>query len=355
MWVRLISAPWWVRWLVTALLVALLLAPILAVFVPDVAHSARWAWGLLFLGIYSLVLAAVAAALQRPVQRTYLAAFDGLSRPQRSEAVRALRRGEVPADPAVVAAAIRVGTLSMAYQRRARRWNRTSRWWVPGLWVVLAAVGFLAGDIRHGALWAWFALIMATSAAWSWYRGRHFRQHLEQLRAAAKSAPAAAATSADAEDSIALPPQRLWLSALVVIIAGMAIVPLVLVSNRPTPAPECRAANAVIGFIAAHPKMLDASLITPGGPDLSRYQDWSDQLKNYSTQAPTLDLSAHLVRIADLSAQAVSLVREARKDPLFSPPPDEIAAGENAYHTVVTQLVDEDNALVAFCRSRQER
>ncbi|MBV8348173.1 MAG: hypothetical protein JOZ49_11755 [Mycolicibacterium sp.] len=66
MWVRFVGAPSWVCWLVTALLVALFLAPTLAVPAPDVAHSPGWASGLVILGIYSLVFAAVATALQRP-------------------------------------------------------------------------------------------------------------------------------------------------------------------------------------------------------------------------------------------------------------------------------------------------
>jgi predicted chitinase len=346
-WFRLIGAPWWVRWLVTALLVALFLAPTLAVSVPDVAHSAGWAWGLVILGTYSLVFAAVAAALQRPVQRTYLAALDGLSGPQRSEAVRTLRHGAIPADPAVLAAAIRVRTLSMAYQRRARRWHRTSRWLphrAPGalgdhaaavgrhrrapatasskslsriraavsrtavLWGLLAFVGFLISDIRHGVVRAWLARIMATLAVCSRYRGRHFRQHLGQLRAAAKFAPAAAAASADAEDSIALPPQRLWLSALVAVIAGMAIVPPVVVSNRPSP--ECRTAAVAITGIAAHPKMLDASLITPRDPSLSRY----DAIKWLSSiNLPSLNKAMYDANITTLDQQAAFLAQIAEE------------------------------------------
>jgi hypothetical protein len=78
-----------------------------------------------------------------------------------------------------------------------------------------------------------------------------------------------AAASADAEDSIALPSRRLWLSALVAIIAGMAIVPLVVVSTRPAPTPKRRTANTVSTRVAAHPKVLDASLSTPGDSGLS--------------------------------------------------------------------------------------
>jgi predicted chitinase len=254
-----------------------------------------------------------------------------------------------PSDPAVLAAAIRVRTLSMAYQRRARRWHRTSRWLphrAPGalgdqapavgrnrhapatasskslsriraavsrtaiLWGLLAFVGFLISDIRHGVVWAWLALIMATLAVCSRCRGRHFRQHLEQPRAAAKSAPAAATASADAEDSIALPPQRRWLSALVAVIAGIAIVSPLVVSNRPTPTSERRTANVVNTGIAAYPKMLNASLITPGDPTLSRYEaiKWLAV-----TNLPSLNKAMHDANITTPDQQAAFLAQIAEE------------------------------------------
>ncbi|WP_144207199.1 hypothetical protein [Mycobacterium tilburgii] len=48
------------------------------------------------------------------------------------------------------------------------------------------------------------------------------------------------------------------------------------------PSHDCRTADAVMNYIHAHPNMLDAWLITPGGPGLDKYQDWSDQLVAYS-------------------------------------------------------------------------
>ena len=298
--VLLIGAPWWVRWLVTALL----LAPILAVPVPDATHSAGWAWVLVILGIYSV---AVAAALQRPVQD--LAAFDGLSRPQRSEAVRALGH---------------VGTLSMAYQRRMRQWHRTSRWWVPVLGGLLAAVGFLrpAGQdaqhlrrrhrgggahrrrFRRGLRGAGVGPHRSRAHQARRYRGRHLRQHLEPLRAAAKSARAAAIASAHAEDSIALPPQRLWLPAPVAIIATIAIiaiiaiVPLAVLPNDPTPIPEVRTANADSTF--------DDSLIPSGDPSRYAADKWLSPI-NYAMHDADIttpdERAAFLAQIAESSGQ----------------------------------------------------
>lgn len=266
MWVKLIGAPWWVCWPVTVLL----LASILVAPVPNVVHSARWAWGLVVLNVYGLVF----AALPRLIQRTYLAAFDGLS--------------------------------------CSRRWHRMSWWWLPILPGLLAAVGFLTSDIWHRAVGAWSALSVATLAVWSRYRSRNFRQHVEQLGTPVNSAPATVVASAAAEDSIALPPQRLWTSALVAIVAGMAIVPLLVVSHRP--APKCRTVNTAITFTAARPNPLDTSLITPGAPRLSRYdaEKWMPSINRamHDANITTPDQQAAFVAQIDEESGELEMVNE---------------------------------------------
>jgi putative chitinase len=269
-WVKLIGTPWWVRWPVTAVV----LAPILVAPVPNVAHSVRWAWGLVIRGIYRLVFAALADALPRPIQCTYLAAFDGLS--------------------------------------RSRRWYRMSRCWLPNLPGLRAAVGFVTSGIRHGVVRAWLALIAATLAVWSRYRSRNFRQHVEQLGTAVNSGPATAVESAAAEDPIALQPHRLRTAALVAIVAVMAIVPLLVVSNRP--APKCRTANAAITFTAARPNLLDTSLITPGAPRLSRYdaEKWMPSINRAMQDAniTTPDQQAAFLAQIDEESGELEMVNE---------------------------------------------
>ena len=61
---------------------------------PDVSRQMGWTWDLVVLGGFSLTIGALMVALQHPIQLTYAAVLDGLSAPQRSEAVRALRRGD---------------------------------------------------------------------------------------------------------------------------------------------------------------------------------------------------------------------------------------------------------------------
>jgi hypothetical protein len=93
--------------------------------------------------------------------------------------------------------------------------------------------------------------------------------------------------------------------------------------------------------------MLDSTLITPGGPGLDKYQQWSTQLVAYSRQVPAGDLAPHLRGIAELSKQAVALVSEARKDPAR-----QAIDGMIAYRNLIGQLIDEDKALIPICHPR---
>jgi hypothetical protein len=134
---------------------------------------------------------------------------------------------------------------------------------------------------------------------------------------------------------------------VVVIVAVAAGV--FLLYRQGQPSRDCRTANTVVGFIHDHPDMLDASLISPGGPGLDKYQDWSDRLIAYSRQVSAPDLAPHLHRIADLSATAVGVVTDARRDSFATPSTDEIVGRQAAYHHIIGQLIDEDKSLIPPC------
>jgi putative chitinase len=176
----------------------------------------------------------------------------------------------------------------------------------------LATVGFLTSIIRHSGIWAWWVLIAATLVVWSRYRSRNSRQHVQQLDAAVKSASATAIASAYAEDSIALLPQRLWMFALVAIVAGMAIMPLLVVPGRPTP--KCYNANVAIPFTVARPHTLDTSLITPGAPHLSRYdaEKWMPSINRamHDANITTPDQQAAFVAQIDEESGELEMVNE---------------------------------------------
>ncbi|BBZ15166.1 hypothetical protein MBRA_53610 (plasmid) [Mycobacterium branderi] len=350
----MVVAPWWARWLVNGLVSAVMLTAIVAALFPGFVGRTGWLWALVSLAGLSLAVAGPMVYLEKPVRHQYAAALTGLNLEQRSQVSRALRRGEVPSDPRVLASAIRVGTVSLAYLRRATRWQTTAKWWMPAMYLVLAVLAFVDNDIRRGLLWTGFTVYFATYFAWTSYKARRLPQNVELLRAAATDIPEAAAAASETEDSVVLPPRRILATLLVIAVAGIGFGTIgylsgAFESHTAGLTPECHTASDVVDFIYAHRDMLDPNLITAGDPDLSRYQDWSNQLQNYARQPSTPEVSRHLRRIAELSAQAVSQVQDIRKDPGASPSPDAIHDQKTAYQNTVNELVSEEKDLVSAC------
>jgi hypothetical protein len=135
---------------------------------------------------------------------------------------------------------------------------------------------------------------------------------------------------------------------LVAVVIGVAAGAAAYMWYRPTP--DCRTAAAAISFVAEQRDLLDPKLITADGPDLSKYQDWSDQLEGYANRVSAPDVTPHLRRIAELSGQAVAIVREVRNAPPDRSAPGQIERREWAYHDATAAIVDEENALNSGCR-----
>jgi hypothetical protein len=348
MWARLVVAPWWVLWLVNAATFAVTLLAICVLGFPGFAASG-WTWPLLSVLGFSAIVTALTTRARRPIQQSYARTVAGLSLPQRSQAVRALRRDEVPADPAVLAAAIRLGTLSTAYRRRVPPWQKRLAWCVPVLWLVSAVLEFVGNSPRSGLAWCGLALLVAARLAWTTRRARRLPGRLERLRSAADSSPQALSALADAHDSAAPPPSRQFRIAFVAVVVVAVAGGIFAVYRQGQPTRDCRTADAVVNLIHAHPDMLDPWLITPGGPGLDKYQNWSDQLVAYSQQVSAPNLAPHLHRIADLSTRAVALVTDARRDSFATQSTDDIVGRRAAYSSLIGQLVDEDKALIPVC------
>jgi hypothetical protein len=296
-----------------------------------------------------VVVTGLMTLARRPIQQSYVRTVTGLNLSQRSQAVRALRRDEVPADPAVLAAAVRIGNLSMAYRRRVPRWQKRLAWCVPVLWVIAGVLAFVGDNARGGLTWSALALWIAARLLWATYKARRLPGRLELLRSAADSSPRALSVLAEAHDSAAPPPSLRFRIVYAAFVAVAVAGGMVAVYQQARPSRDCRTADAVVGFIHAHPDMLDSTLITPGGPGLDKYQDWSDRLVAYSQQASAPDLAPHLHRIAGLSASAVALVTDARRDSFATQSADEIIARQVSYHGIIGKLIDEDKALIPPC------
>ena len=349
----MIVAPWWARWLVNASVAALTLTVVGALLLPNIVATIGWLWALVAVLVFSLAFAAAMVIVQNPVRRSYAAALAGLNPQQRRQTAKALRRGEVPGDPRVLTAAIRVGTLSQAYLRRAAPWQKTAKWWMPAFYIVLAVLDFITHIPRQGLLWLGFALYFGAYFAWTSHRQQQLPQNVKRLRAVAAEIPEAASAAADTEYSVTLPPRRLWVAMLVAVVFAIIFGTVAYVwglSDRRTP--DCRTADEAMNFIYTHREMLDAQQITTGGPDVSKYQGWSDQLQSYARQVSAPDLSRRLHRIAELSVQAVSLVKDVRKDPGVSPSPAAIRDHETAYQKAVTELAADERDLGPICHPR---
>jgi hypothetical protein len=212
---------------------------------------------------------------------------------------------------------------------------------VPALYVVLAVVAVYDRDVRRAVLWLVFALLFAASAVWTGYTTRRLKERLARLRSAAT----ARGVPTDDESRVAPPKPRAWHRVAAVLVLIVATTALAYAMGRPRA--DCRTADHVIGFIADHRDMVDARLITPGGPSLEAYQSWADQLGRYSAQVSASDLEPHLHRIADLSRQAVAVVRDIR-----SQPAEETLQRQFAYRDIVKQMISAETALNDVCHPR---
>lgn len=351
MWARLVVAPWWVHWLLNAAVFAVTLSVLCALGFPALV-TYGWPWPVLW--VFSLIVAALLTRARRPAQQSFARIVQGLNLEQRSSVVRALHAGEAPSDPAVLAAAIRVGDLTTAYLRRVPPWQRRLAWVVPLLAVAAGMLEIVGHNARLGLIWVVLALLVAARLAWATRTARRLPHRLELLRSAAPASPLALSALEHSDDSPAAPPGLRYRIAVVVamaVAAGAAGALAGYLQDRPSH--DCRTADAAVNYIHAHPDMLDPWLIMPGGPGLDAYRDWSDQLVAYSRQASAPELAPHLHRIAELATAAVSTVTEARRDSFATPPPDQVLAWRGSYQRTISQLIDEDNALIPPCHPRR--
>lgn len=212
------------------------------------------------------------------------------------------------------------------------------------------------GDTRKGLLWIGFSVYFATYFAVLAFRTRHLPDHVQQLRAAAVAVPAAAAVLAETAGSAPLPPRWQWQSLPLVVVTVACFVGAAYFWGSPTLFPtsphqrDCATSAKVVDFVDRHPEMLNAERITLGEPGLPAYQEWADQLRAFARSVSSAELAPHLNRVADLSAQAVSVVHDFRQDTSPSVTADAVRAHENDYQKTVSALITELGDATAVCR-----
>lgn len=341
MWLRILGAPWWVRWLVNAVVTAATLAFVTVLLYPNVLTITGLLWGLLAIAGFGVIISAAVLFAQQPLHQRLAEPLSGLNREQRAQAGKALRRGEIPADPRALAAAITVGSVVSASLNRALRGVNVLGWLVPVLFTVSAVLAFVACDIRHGIFSIGFALYLPSYYTWFWYRKRQLTRHLELLRAATSEG----GTPTDTEESVQAPARRLWALVPLFIVIGLAVGAMAYLSNRP--APGCQTADAAINL------NLNADLAAwaekTADPDLAKYRSWSDQLQADARQASTTAVAGRLHQIADLSVQAVSQLQDIHRDESVRASTDVIVKSKTAYLNTIVRLLDEQKDLQAIC------
>ena len=339
---RLWLAPTWVRWLVQTLT----LLPFLVAYVwwgfPTFIHRTGWIWTTI--AIVALCIAEVGVMMwaRRRVDARYRAVLVGLTRPQALQAMKALRTGAVPDDSAALASAVALGELGRAYRRGRRRWQRAVQRWVPPL-IVAGAIGeYLLSLPRLAWLLVGLAALVLVRQLIRAWRDRRRLRNLELLRAAADSRDLALPPADEGEVAVALPKERARKVLVGLVMPWLIFTTWVIVVDLPRP--DCRTANAVFATIYDSRQLTEPQSVNWQSPDLAAYEDWSNRLLQFSSQATNPAVAPHLRRIADLSVVAVSHVRAAQ-----TAPNGDTESAKKAYYSVVRQMVDEEYTLSAYC------
>lgn len=349
----MILAPWWARWLGNAAATAVLSALVAALFFPEFPSSTALPWKVVAMIVYGLACSATLLYAQQPLRQRYATGLHGLTPQQQDSAIAAVRHGDVPADPTVLKAAVRVGALSVASLRRGAKQQKRSRWLMPLLYLVPGVWNLVDGDTRKGVLWVGFALYFAMYFnVWS-YRTRRVPDHVAQLRAAAVKVPEAAGVLAETAGGAQLPPRWQWQSLPLVVVSlaffvvGGHFWGAPILSHSSAHRQDCATVPQVYEFVNRHPEMLNAERIMPGEPGLPAYQEWADQLHTFAGSVHWSALAQHLDRVADLATHAVSVVHAVRQEPN---PRASAHSHEADYQNTASAIVTELGEAITVCR-----
>jgi hypothetical protein len=346
MWIRLISAPWWVRWLVLATVVALFAGLVGVLAQPQTTGGLGWRWGLVILVAFSLITGALLDAIQQPMRTAYLAAFGDLTTPRRVLAVKALQQGDIPTDPAVLSAAVRVGDLMSALgARRGAQRRRVMTYALPVLYAGIAIVNVLTGAIRLAVFWAVMAVFFVVITLRTAQAVKRRRERLPLLRSAAGAPQGDASEPVDVTGLTTLTRRQILLRVALILVAILSTTAVVLAWERPRD--DCRAAGLMIDYIAEDSAMVDPQRIQPGGPPLEAYREWSVFIDEYARRVSAPDVAPAAQVVAFAAKQAVAIVEDARSAPVNDAG---LGRRQAAYQANIEQMVAAENELIAACQ-----
>ena len=346
---RLLSSPWWTRWAALSCLLAVVITLMAVLAAPQVIRALRWPWPVVLLAITAVALGGLWAVVTQPQHRLYLLALQGLNSTDRHRVFDAIRRGDVPEDPGVLGAAIRLSRLFVPRRSLAKRQLAFTVLAIAA-WIALAVLGFTTGEHRQGVAWLVVAAIVGAATVWDRRRRQRIQRHIDTLRAAASQIPGgleSAGAESNALEASLRRATRIWAIGAVVILVGAISLTYFLARTSP----DCHTGRDVIVYLNDHKNLVDANLITIDGPPLGEYQAWSDRLRQYADKVSDEGVARHVEHIAAVSAQAVAVVRDARTGPGGAAAPDQRQLKAN-YNVLMKSVADKAWAIADVCRLR---
>jgi len=173
----LILQPAWLRFVVWALFLAVTWGALITLESRDEIES-----NVLSAIFFGAATAGLFTATSQATHRAALEALSGLDGARRSEAINAVSRGVVPADPDVRAAAIRLGRVwlrnkSPKQLKRAEIWT----WITFGLLFVVAVVAAAMNFNNDRVFYIVVAALSATVAPRSSHNSRRIQRNIARL------------------------------------------------------------------------------------------------------------------------------------------------------------------------------
>lgn len=344
MFVRLARAPWWLAWMALVALTVGVYGPVWLLLDGAADGWPRFVFNVVGL---SVVVATVMFLLQRRVRRSYAAALAGLNWTQQQRAVTAMWRGAIPTDAAVLASSIRLMLINKALQDRQPRWGKRFEPFVPLLFVANAAISVAARD-DHVLGYTALAVLIALMVAWAAYVRRRMRTRLPLLREAAGPLGADPVLA-----DIAYPePMSMRRRLLLVAILGLSFALVMGAGFYVFERPKWSCTHAYHGVrdFTEPEDIVNSSAVLPGGPSVTAAQDWSGRIQRQARRVTTGAAAPHMQHLADLSQQAVDLIRDARNTPNATQA--QTKQREAAYLKLLAHMYDEARQALDTCRGR---
>ena len=164
---RILLAPLWVRAVCWGLLGAVV--AVLASAFSSGSHRPivlDWPSGTMLFVVFAVGFGALMTWRTESAREPYLAQVTGLTPAQRTAAIRAATRDPVPADPEVLKAALRLGTVYLEQNKANRRRNQVMTIILMAVAVFLLLVAAVEGD-AWGLVYPIVVLIVVPLTRWA--------------------------------------------------------------------------------------------------------------------------------------------------------------------------------------------